>query len=345
MATLKIIIAFFILILIIYLCVSRMKESKSKKYRKNISSVQLDSDFEEMYKKLYEELSNSSYSKKVEKLKKTRDKCRILNNIIYFADIIVLTIVMWIILTSKPEAIVSNIVILILMPLALLLWTLLMTNAKSVYAKEYKNIVFANFVKKINNSKLEYIENDIQGYGTMKQHYLEIINEKCFLSNFIAQDYIMGFLDLNDKIPVKIGDLYVTETNLPTAPSRTNTFSGIFMLAEKSTTTAEEIRIYVEGSKIVNNDKNITSEIIQKYMTITTINQGMELSPIIKEIIIEFAIQSKIDFEIIIKENKVYFKFYTGNLFEPKIFGPTTDIKELILFYNIIKFAKKIMPN
>ena len=345
MPVLKIIIACAIFVSIIYLCISRVKESNSKKYRKNISSVQLDPDFEAMYKKLYEELSNSSYSKKVEKLKKTRDKCRILDNIIYFADIIVLIIVMWIVLTSKPEAIVSNIAILILMPLVLLLWTLLLTNAKSVYAKEYKNIVFSNFVKKVNNSKLEYVENDIKGYGAMKQHYLEILNPKSFLSNFVAQDYIMGFLDLNEKTPVKIGDLHVTETNPPTMSSRTNTFSGIFIVVEKAKPTAEEIRICVEGNKIVGNDKNITPEVIQKYMTIATTNQGMELSPAIKDVIMNFAIQSKIKFEIIIKENKVYFKFYTGNLFEPKIFGPTTDIKELILFYNIIKFAKKILPN
>lgn len=342
MALLKIIISCILLILILFLCIVRVKEASNKKYRKNLSSTELPPDFEAIYKKLYEELSNSSYKDKVEQLKKTRDKCRILNNIIYMADIMVLIIVMWIILTSKPEAITSNIIVLILIPAALFLWTLLITNTKSVYAKEYKNIVFANFVKKIDKSELEYIESDIEGYGTMKNLYKEAHSGDYKFDNFISQDYITGFLCENKKNPVKIGDLEVTNGM---GTSKEKLFSGIFLVAEKNKPTAEKIRIYVDGNKIASANKDATPEIIQKYMRINTTQTGLELSPSIKQIIMDFAIQNKIHFEIIIKENKIYFKFYTGNLFEPKIFGPTTDVKELILFYNIIKFAKVMIPS
>ena len=120
MVLLKIIISCILLFLILCLCVLRVNESSNKKYRKNLSSTDLPPDFEIIYKNLYEELSNSSYKDKVEQLKRTRDKCRILNNVIYFADIIVLISVMWIILTLKPETIISNIIVLVLIPTVLL---------------------------------------------------------------------------------------------------------------------------------------------------------------------------------------------------------------------------------
>ena len=58
--------------------------------------------------------------------------------------------------------------------------------------------------------------------------------------------------------------------------------------------------------------------------------------------IADFRETYKIDFEICFKD-KIYIRFYTGNMFEPKMFGKIEDNYSVYQFYVITKFAKELV--
>ena len=55
--------------------------------------------------------------------------------------------------------------------------------------------------------------------------------------------------------------------------------------------------------------------------------------------IIDFYEKYKIMFEICYKNNKVYMRFFTGNMFEPKVFEDTMNINTMYIYYAVIKFV------
>ena len=46
----------------------------------------------------------------------------------------------------------------------------------------------------------------------------------------------------------------------------------------------------------------------------------------------------KIKYEIVIKENKIYLRFFTGSMFEPRIYGKALDKVLITTYYSILSF-------
>ena len=64
--------------------------------------------------------------------------------------------------------------------------------------------------------------------------------------------------------------------------------------------------------------------------------------PDMLQFITDFKEQYQIDFEIIFKD-KVYIRFFTGEMFEPKIFGKIYDKYMVYKFYVVTKFVKEFV--
>ena len=58
----------------------------------------------------------------------------------------------------------------------------------------------------------------------------------------------------------------------------------------------------------------------------------------VMEEIVQFYNMYKIDFEIVIKENRIYIKYDVGDIFEGAIFSKSTNMKSLWVCYSIINF-------
>ena len=58
----------------------------------------------------------------------------------------------------------------------------------------------------------------------------------------------------------------------------------------------------------------------------------------VMEDILNFYLLYKIQFEIIIRKNKAYIKFTTGNIFRPNVLLNSNNLEVLWLYFNITKF-------
>jgi len=57
---------------------------------------------------------------------------------------------------------------------------------------------------------------------------------------------------------------------------------------------------------------------------------------------IQFREESKIKYELTIKENQIYIRFHTGEVFEPKMFTNSLDYDMLKKYYDIIEFIFRV---
>ena len=57
---------------------------------------------------------------------------------------------------------------------------------------------------------------------------------------------------------------------------------------------------------------------------------------------IEFIKQSKIKYELTIKDEQMYIRFHTGGVFEPRLFKSSLDYDMLKKYYDIIDFVFKV---
>ena len=62
----------------------------------------------------------------------------------------------------------------------------------------------------------------------------------------------------------------------------------------------------------------------------------------IMEMLIEFKKASKIEYELTLKGNQIYLRFFTGAVFEPNILKKSLDYNTLKRYYDIIEFIFKV---
>lgn len=87
------------------------------------------------------------------------------------------------------------------------------------------------------------------------------------------------------------------------------------------------------------------SEEFEKYFEIYSedrIKTMQLLSSDIMQLLIEFHKQYEIDYEIVFRNNTIYMRFFTGAMFEPKIFKNSMDKQLLFIYFYVLKFIVEI---
>ena len=122
-------------------------------------------------------------------------------------------------------------------------------------------------------------------------------------------------------------------------------FNGNFVIIDK--TRNYNIKIHSVNNENYYGKSHITIDNLEfnKYFKVTAENEEdiqQYLTPSLIQFIADFREKYGIDFEIIFKD-KIYIRFFTGDMFEPKMFGKIVDEYSVYKFYVITKFAKELV--
>lgn len=222
-------------------------------------------------------------------------------------------------------------------------------NTKKEYKKLYMKEIIGKFVK-IAGSGFEY---DAEGtnLSNIKNDYIYSFQDTDVNYSFrtryivIAEDYYSGNID---GVNIKMAD--VVSYKLFTE-GRGRTYEKIFFTGNFMTIDMNKKyeRFEIRSNKFKLFDKAETLEVDnQKFEKYFKIYAGEDenikdtITPALIEFLADFREKYGIDFEMFFRD-KVYIRFYTDNMFEPKTTRKIVDKYSVYKFYVITKFAKEFV--
>ena len=106
-----------------------------------------------------------------------------------------------------------------------------------------------------------------------------------------------------------------------------------------------ECEIHVIRGKGGNNKLSLDMPEFEKLYDVETNDEIKATEVLTSDImadIVDLTKESQVDFRFDIQKDKLYFKFYTGKMFEPKIFSKSLEKTMLKKYYNIVRMCVKI---
>ena len=319
------IIAFVILAIIFFILLIIFKIIDKKTIVKFATITEPTIEFEDLYSKLY-----VLYVKKLEKLKKQTIIFAIISIIFFVAFIFI------------PNAIIKIISFIIALS-----FVIVFVMYKNKYKTEYKNQIVHQFVKLFNN-KLDY--SSTTSDSLIKENFRRANFTIEPYNTFSSDDYIKGYLDEN--IFIRMADINV-KRNVESGKSSytVSIFQGIFAF----TTSTKNINAYIKISKndlnLLYDDKNsieMDNSEFEKYFDVNSENKILTMRILTHDVmntLVEFYKKYNLPFEIVLRDNIIYLRFFTGPMFEPKIFGKSLDKDLIFTHYCILNFIMDVSKN
>ena len=135
------------------------------------------------------------------------------------------------------------------------------------------------------------------------------------------------------------------ETSNPQTEFQTIAFQGLFSTINCN----KNINTYIKITKnkiLKTIDKiEMDSSNFEKIFDITSSDKILAMRILTSdtmEYLIEFYNQYKLDFEIVINNDTIYLRFFTGPMFEPKIFSSSMNKELLFMYYSVLKFVLEV---
>jgi len=287
------------------------------------------------FNEIYDEIYNKNHEE-LENLRKSRARR---TAILLVVTLIGVLIIMKVAMSSMNSFIFFPWIVVISMMLVIIITA---TN-KGKYTIVFKQKVIEPFVKNIDEGLTYNSQNGINS-GVYRQGEFE------HFDRYSSEDAIEGTLD--GKYQVKMAEVH-TEDVSRDSKGRTTTytlFHGIFGNIECAKNINTKIKIYSDKGIFGNIFKGKTklemdSTEFEKYFDINAENKIIAMQILtadVMQMMIEFREQSKIKYELTIKENQMYLRFHTGEVFEPKMFTHALDKDMLKRYYDIIDFIFKV---
>ena len=228
---------------------------------------------------------------------------------------------------------------------------------KRKYIKVYKDEIISNFIKGL-YPNLTY--KTTEAYETLgieaRKSYEKANFDGRTFNRFFTDDYIQG--NTENDVKFQMCDINVQQVTRSGKHTNVETlFQGMFAYMDCKKTLNTYIRI--TNKNVGNLDEsimNVTGGIFKGNDRVETDHAEFEeifnvysedkiltlrlLTTDTMEYLAEF--YKKLKFEIVIKENHIFFRFFTGPMFEPKIFGKSMDKEYLFTCYSALKFMNEI---
>ena len=292
---------------------------------KNISIENIPEEFENMY-------NNLSKNSNIQMLEAKKKKAQ--GSLI----VLIITFIITMILMSKGNT-MTFIACIILMAI---IWYF--GNNVMKFQKEYKKEIVPSVIKLV-SEKLKYIPDNVEHFG-MKEEYRRANFDNEYYNRFYQDDYIEGFLDEENHI--KMCDLHIQHHTSNGKHSHTyEVFQGLFLITECNKNIGTNIKISRNEMKIfdANNRVEMDSQEFEKYFDIYSENKILAMQLLtsdIMSVLIEFYKKYNIEYEIVIRNNKIYMRFATGSMFEANILGNVLDKQVLFKYYSILILVEDI---
>ena len=213
-------------------------------------------------------------------------------------------------------------------------------KASDQFKKEYKEKIIGQFVKEY-GEKLSYLPND----GISSLIYRKAGFEG--FDRFHSEDLITGTLD--DKYKISLSEVH-TERESRDKDGHTSyhtVFQGLFSVVDLNATIGSNVRIRRNSISLfdkkykIEMDSQEFENIFNVYGTDKIATMQLLTSDVMQELI-DFKNNAKVIPEITIIADKLYIRFSTGNVFEPKVRQYAFDYSTLLKYYTIINFTLNI---
>ena len=330
----KVVLPIILILVFLEQIISKMRPNKYANY---ISLNNTSPEFENLYKTLY-----SNHIKLLEKWRKQIKLTTILRNITFILFLLGLFCIDNIIIISPVTTFTIIIVGIISLPISIFLFVHNL-YLKSEYVDHYKYNIINSFLTLLNN-KLTYSPSSPM-LEQMIQDYRMAIFDKQDFNTSSADDYIEGYLD--NSTFVKMCDIHVQNiTGDSDSKHVKDLFQGMFAFTNSTVDVKSYIKI--SKSKLITSADNfieMDNNEFEKHFDVYSPNKILAmqiLTPDVMECLIDFHNQYKLDFEITIKDDLIYLRFFTGSMFEPKIYGNSMDKQLLFTYFCIVKFILEV---
>lgn len=294
----------------------------NSKWKKKISGQEKSARFESIY-----EYVKNNYTYELELLRKELVKYLIIAGIL-----LVISLIISVIIGYKTES--EELGIYVLMP-ALTYTMYVYTKYNKKYQSKYKKYVIENFIRTMNHA-LTY-ENINNNKLDRLYRYAQFQNVS--YDSFESEDYISGYID---GTLIEMSDVILKKKTK--SEGKNTEYTCIFSHSQISKKVPQEIRLRnnKNPSKMENNRVELDNEEFEKYFDVFSDSRILVMEILthdIMEEIIQFYNNSEINFEIVIKENRIYIRYEVGDIFEGKIFNKSTNKEALWICYNTLNFA------
>ena len=296
---------------------------------KRILKDRMSEEFKNLYKYIIE-----NYAQELEKLRK---KLILIITITVIFSIVAITIFGYIqecFITSESDNFFIN-GGFIFIPVFLYLYYQYDKHHQK-YQERYKEVVVKNFIETLYNN-LNY-QNEVN--NELERYYGDAQFDGRRYLKFISNDYISGRVN---GTWIEMSDV-ILQTETRRSEHMITIHNCVFSCSKINKNILGEIRI--KNNKNINILKNNKIELdnpeFEKCFDVFGDSRilAMEiLTHDIMEEMIEFYNNIGLDFEIVIKENRIYVKYDVGDIFEGEILRKSTNMETLWIFYNIIQFA------
>ena len=302
---------------------------KKEKYKSKVSIKDIPEEFEDLYRNLYE--------KHIRLLEIKRLK-------IIFEFIILIGVFIWgfvIINKYKIDAeSLTGILISVGGAIIFIIAVARIMYNNDKYKKYYKNEIIANFIKLLND-KLLYRHGDLENSQIEKEYRIAKFDSKAFNKMHI-DDVISGYVF--DDIFIKLYNIdvkYIHDSGDDELVI--DKFRGIFSFVKSKTEFNTYIKILKNKIKFIdrNNRTQMDSQEFEKYFDIYSQDKILAMRILTSdtmEYLIDFYKKFNLKFEIVFNNDKIYFRFFTGDIFEPRILRKSMNKKDLFIYYSILKF-------
>ena len=289
--------------------------------------------FNEIYQKIYQE--------KHEELEVLRKK-KIRKRAIWITIMAIYAIIVlrMIIKSDTPSILVFP---SILTCIILLIIVVVKIEGKDDYNDKFKKEVIENFIKEF-DSNLEFDPHE----GIVPKVYRA--GEFESFNRYHSEDLIKGKLD--NKYSLLMSEV-LTQDESTDSEGHTHTytvFHGIFGVVESAKPIPGFLKIHSDkgflgkifkGSNKIEMDSSEFEKDFDVYGTDKIMIMQLLTSDIM-ETLMEFKRQSKIKYELTIKEQVIYIRFHTGPVFEANVLKDSLDFNMLKKYYDIIEFILNV---
>ncbi len=306
------------------------------KYIKNISLENAPMDF----KKIYDAL----YSSNIDELEALRKKAKTRKIIQTF--LLTIIFIGYVFMDSDRTIISLEVdgIIEIIAVISFVIWgifTYINHKSKNEYKLLYKNNIVSRFVKLV-NSNLNYTPDKEKNSNLSEEYRIANFDNNSF-NNFYNDDCIEG--NIEDNIYINATDIYV-EKITGSGKNRTveELFKGIFTYTKTNKNINSFIKISKNKYHIFNNDSKIQMDdsIFEKYFDVYSEDKLLTMRILTSDVmtsLMDFYNKYQLEFEIMFRNDTIYLRFFTGEMFEPKLFGNSMDKELLLVYYEILKFV------
>lgn len=213
------------------------------------------------------------------------------------------------------------------------------------YVSIYKKEVLSNFIKLV-DSNLEYETENIFSDGIILDYENANFSNEYF-DIYSVDDYISG--SINNEIYTQMSDIHLQRREEYHSDGETQediieVFQGIYSKTQCSKDIKSSIKILKNQFKFFNRNARVEmdSQEFEKYFDIYSDDKILAMRLLTSDVmatLIDFYNTYNIIYEIVINDSEIHMRFFTGPMFEPKIFGNSMDKKLLLEYFYILKFV------